>query len=78
MGVDNIANGNTVIRRWQRSNSSLSSNLISITFYRGRSQSVHQLKLPRIAEGNEAGATNQTDAGHTQLYGSPVRQDSPG
>lgn len=78
MGVDNIANGNTVIRKWERFNYSLSSNLISLTLYRGRSQSFHQLQLPRTAEGNEAGATNQTDAGHTQFHGSPVRQDTPG
>lgn len=81
MGVDNIANGNTVIRKSKRTRPNPTGkqyNAIFIPFCRGRSQFVHQLKLAGTAEGNEACATYQTDAGHTQFHGSPVRQDTPG
>lgn len=80
MGVDNIANGNTVIRKSKRIITQYGNCLMQslLPFCRGCSQFVHQLKLAGAAEGNEACATHQTHAGHTQLHGSPVRQDTPG
>lgn len=47
-----------------------------LCLYRGRIESLHQFQCTGVAEGNETGATHETDAGHTQLHGSDIRKNT--
>lgn len=80
MGVENISNGNLVIREcatigWTGETRVY---MFFVSFRRGRPQSVYQQQQSGAAQGNEAGTARETDAGHAQFHRQAVREDTAG